>query len=306
MLQHKDRADDQAGLMVLPSEIWAQVFAHLQPGFAQATPLFHAWFHALRTVCSRFRKVFDENLHHLCVPGHEDSAVVKYGLNWFKKNSHVFETFQSDASTPQEVFLKALMIPDSQLTKVHLRAFCQDTLGLLLHFEKLAYYYLSSDLGGTCDLSPLQQLACLTDLTLRGGERYSNLYKLSHLTSLELDEANIGHIEDRAYRSVATLQELCVYHSDLDGFTLQDCHNLEVLRCLNACTSSEREGSTLDLYCSDNTTPIRLPAVMSALRRLTNCANIKHELTGSVSLRLCKSFVLVAAHAHSHCLWVNL
>lgn len=131
MLQHSDRAGDQAGLTVLPNEIWAQVFAHLQPGSAQATPLSHAWFHALRRVCSRFRTVFDENpqlSRHLCVPDHEDSAVAKYGLNWFKKNSHVFKTFQSDASTPQEVFLKALMILDSQLTKVLLRAFRQDTL----------------------------------------------------------------------------------------------------------------------------------------------------------------------------------
>lgn len=116
------------------------------------------------------------------------------------------------------------MIPDSQLTNMHLRAFCQDTLGLLLHFEQLAYCYLSSDLGVTCDLSPLQQLACLTKLTLRRGQSYFNLYKMSHVTSLELDEANIGHIGDHAYRSVATLKELCVYYSDLEGFTLQDYH----------------------------------------------------------------------------------
>ena len=212
---------------------------------------------------------------------HEDTDVVKYGLSWLKKNSHVFETFESDATSPQQVFLEALMLPDSQLTKVYLGAFCQDTLGLLLHFKKLACCYLDSDWVGTCDLSPLQQLACLTQLSLRGGERFSKLNKLSHLTTLELDGANVGHIEDSAYRSFATLQELCVDHSDLDGFTLQDCHNLEVLKCLGARISSQREGSTLDMYCSESVTPIRLPAVMSTLTRLTkiemNCANIKHE-----------------------------
>lgn len=284
MLQYNDRIDGQAGLTILPNEMWARVFAHLQPGFRESTAFYHVRFHALRTVCSQFCKVFDENpqlSRHLCVPDHEDTDVPKYGVSWFKENSHIFETFESHATSPQQVFLKALMLPDSQLTKIYLEAFCQDTLGLLLHFKKLAYCHLNSAWVGTCDLSPLQQLACLTRLSLSGGERFSNLNKLSHLTSLELDGANVGHIEDSAYRSAATLQELCVLHSDLDGFTLQDCHNLEVLQCLGARISSQREGSTLDIYCSESVTPIRLPAVVSTLTRLTNiemnCANSKHE-----------------------------
>jgi len=122
----------------------------------------------------------------------------------------------------------------------------------------------------------------LTNLTLGGGQMYDNLYKLSHLTSLELDGANICcpiHIGDHAYRSLATLQELCVDYSYLEGFTLQDCHNLEVLKCLGSCIFAK--GCTLDLHCDNNNTPIRLPPGMSALARLTNlemnCANIKHE-----------------------------
>ena len=78
------------------------------------------------------------------------------------------------------------------------------------------------------------------------------LCKLSHLTSLELDGADVEIVGDHAYRSVATLQGLCVYNTDLEGFTLQDCHNLEVLRCLTSCVSSEHEGCTLDLYCAGN------------------------------------------------------
>ncbi|DBA68900.1 TPA: hypothetical protein ACH3X2_005419 [Trebouxia sp. C0005] len=99
--------------------------------------------------------------------------------------------------------------------------------------------------------------------------------------TLELDEANVGHIQDSAYSCVTTLQELCVCHSDLDGLTLQDCHNLEVLRCVGARIPSQHESSTLDMYCSQNSQPIRLPAGMSNLTRLTElemkCANIKHE-----------------------------
>lgn len=98
---------------------------------------------------------------------------------------------------------------------------------------------------------------------------------------MELDGADVEIVGNHAYRSVATLQELCVYNTDLEGFTLQDCHNLEVLRCLTSCVSSEHEGCTLDLYCAGNSTPIRLPAGMSALMGLTNlemnCANIDHE-----------------------------
>lgn len=109
MLQHSDRAGDQAGLTVLPNEIWAQVFAHLQPGFAQATPLSHAWFHALRRVCSRFRKVFDENpqlSRHLCVPDHEDSAVAQYGLNWFKKTVTFSKVSSLMQARPKKSFSK--------------------------------------------------------------------------------------------------------------------------------------------------------------------------------------------------------
>lgn len=98
---------------------------------------------------------------------------------------------------------------------------------------------------------------------------------------MDLVGANVGHIEDSAYRSVATLQQLSLYHSDLDGLTLQDCHNLEVLRCLGARISSQREGSTFDTYCSESVTPIRLPAVVSTLMRLSkmemNFGNIMHE-----------------------------
>lgn len=159
MLQHNDRVNGQAGHTILPN--WAQVFAHLQPGFRNSTAFYYARFHALRTVCSRFRKVFDENpqlSRHLFILDHEDTDVLEYGLSWFKKNSHVFETFESHATSPQQAFLKALMLSVSQLTKVHLEAFCQDTLGLLLHFKKLAYCHLDSDWVQTCDLSPATRL----------------------------------------------------------------------------------------------------------------------------------------------------
>ena len=153
MLQYNDRIDGQAGLTILPNEMWARVFAHLQPGFRESTAFYHVRFHALRTVCSQFCKVFDENpqlSRHLCVPDHEDTDVPKYGVSWFKENSHIFETFESHATSPQQVFLKALMLPDSQLTKIYLEAFCQDTLGLLLHFKEVGI--LSPQLGLGWDL----------------------------------------------------------------------------------------------------------------------------------------------------------
>ena len=75
------------------------------------------------------------------------------------------------------------MIPDSQLTKVLLRAFRQDTLGLLSHLEKLKYCYLSSDFDVIRDLSPLQQLACLTKSHCEG---LSSVFSLMQIVPLDI------------------------------------------------------------------------------------------------------------------------
>ena len=89
-----------AGPADLPKEVWSRVFTHLQPGYEQATPAYHAAFHALRQVCQQFRDVFCANpqlSRHLCVPDHEDSKVTSNMLDWLRHNVHNIESYECDA-----------------------------------------------------------------------------------------------------------------------------------------------------------------------------------------------------------------
>ena len=172
-----------------------------------------------------------------------------------------------------------MKVLDSPLRALHVRDVNQDTLSSLPAFKLLYHCYLGTEWERSLDLSALQHLPCLTELHLKGAESFDNLYKVPHLTSLQLEDTSAGDVNDPAFSCAPDLGLLQIFSSDLYALDLESCCCLERLQGHNCRIGSGKNGRTLDLYCENNTEPVQLP--MGALIHLTrlhfDCVNIRHE-----------------------------
>ena len=272
---------------VLNHELWAKVFANLEPGDIEAYSEIEPYmqYHKLRLVSKQFREVFQQNSRlsrFVSMHGPVERKVLTNLLEWLSVESTPVErlSLAGIGSEFQDIILGALMSrPQRPCLQIFRGTNLSDTgINLLAKFGSLVSCFIELNPANYLDLAPLHALSHLRDLHLTAlgtANRFSNLHTLSYLTALTLDDTRMGLEELPANCGfISTLQTLNLFDSviGIHSSGLGACESLKKLVLLDAsvtaASASAAEGIDNAWHMVEGF-PTRVPANMSNLSHLT-------------------------------------
>lgn len=279
----------QRSALELPSEVWATVFALLQLSFVDAAEpsslhrqrslsLTYSHFQALRLVCKRFNKVFEEHaglsacvvLRHRLKP-HSLPSLVRF-------LRHSNSSVQTLLSLPGSPYTEAALmgISANSLTRVaiHRPSFC--TVNILSCYFSLTSCSFHDPGDATISIDVLHTLPHLHKLSLTGGLFY-NVDELAHLKEFSTDMAIVRNSKDCIF--VSSLERLSLTDSTLDSLNhngLAACTSLRSL-LYDACLFQTALSDVDDIYCNRDATT--LPSDLSTLTQLTQLSLVIRSIT---------------------------
>lgn len=265
----------------LPSEVWATVFALLQLSFVEAAEpstlhhqlsltLTYSYYQALRLVCKRFNKVFEEHagLSACVLLRHNLSPYSLPSLVRFLRHSN--SAVQTLLSLPGSPYTEAALICISanSLTSVaiHKPSFC--SVNILSCYSSLTSCSFHDPSDEAIIIDVLHTLPNLHKLSLTGGMFY-NVDELAHLKEFSADMACVRNFKDCIF--VSSLERLSLTDSTLDMLNhdgLAACKSLRSLLC-NACLIQIALSDDEDMYSNINQGATTLPFDLSILTQLT-------------------------------------
>lgn len=279
----------------LSKDLWSNIIAMTKPNWDAASHIgadtYHGnieHFYSLRHVCKMFDSIFKDNPHFessLCLRDGLEGQDLCGMLDWIEGHGKNVLTMVAACGSPfLEAALGALRSHQGQNESTALTVFhaSREVIPLIapqpLHNEVLLllspFMSLSScrlDLGeNRCgplfSLAQLQNLPCLTQLTLTGGN-FDSLQAAQHLTYLSIQNANAVCDEDCA--CVTSLFELRLNDACISNFHTYGvcaCSHLQVLCCVKSQIQATDKAEAMSLCKND---VAHIPISLSRLTCLT-------------------------------------
>ena len=259
---------------MLPWDVWALVFQHLQPA-PQNNFGGQEAFWRLPIVCSGFREAFAQHLLlgcHIYVDKYMLLCHRPSLLEWLGRNSDFVKSLEvpywSNDGEGKAFFM--MLSGCRSLTSVIARPKSTSEVRLVGMLKTLTSCHLkpSLDVDFRClDLLPLQGLKELTSLKLQEGT-FTNVSAAKHLSSLDLIHARA--VGSTASSFCSSLTKLEMAHSKLlevHSRGLLGCTALQSLHLHEACQISAE--TQADVLQTDSDCCCRFPADTATLLSLT-------------------------------------
>ena len=293
----------------LPLEVWAKVFAHLQPRSpSKYQPFVRVQYYDLAaqsrlcqlpSVCKSFKDVFKQHPElpcHVFLKEHFPVPLLPSLISWLQHRNTSIQSLTSackDIQVMEEV-CKALAGPWSRLAAISCKATSALQLTPWATCTRLKDCTLQAACDQGIDLTPLQALLELESLRLCSGSFY-NMSAPKHLTALDIANCDIV---TGGLGFVQTLLKLRVHKSQIKIISdpsLYACallHTLDLVDCSILATGLDENiviQTTLDMSISDKLSCLRcLTHLTIDIRSQSSHLDMQwlYQLTGLEHLQL--------------------
>ena len=262
-------------------DIWARIFSlnchddwYFDLGDLSEAMNDQECFLSLPIVCQKFKATFDSNpqLYSVVIVNKDfDNDNLPILLNWVARRcKHLTHVVAATYGATQELVLAVLYSCTNYLTKIDLRATCQQSVSLLSAFKSVTDCTLDLDGADHLSLRGLHHLDQLTRLAISGGLDVcpvSDMDAAEHLTCLDLFHCEAVCAQHSA--SASSLLHLIMAGSSLTNFHPQGilgCTALQFLDFDNAAINA----SSPDEDFAFNRQKVSVASGLSALTLLTD------------------------------------
>ena len=247
--------------LLLPVELWSNVFEHLKPGCTGpirdseeaigADPAELSCFHQLKLVCKSFNQTFARHaqLHsHLILNRSNSSRRLTSLLLWLQRYAGSVTKFTACCdSLSTETVLGALSGAAAKLTNVHMACTRTATMQALSACSNITVCALDCPFEDRLDLTPLTHLLQLQELLLQNGN-FSNVPLSSNLTFLRLEcsDASFGICSPYS-RNLYNMEVRSSCMSGLYDKGVCDCTALQRLALIDSSITGATAGDSFVL-----------------------------------------------------------